>query len=138
MSPRGDSLWSPPVQDNVVARVLLEHVGGALSQNDPRRTVNYLDLSKLGEEGETPASDEIWLSVAGGAEDDKFLTSDSETYSVATDKLSTAATLAGHVLEGQEGRSAFFCSHNYWPSALGPSAEQLRNLLGRDMPGTYP
>jgi len=104
VSPRGDSLWSPPVQDNVVARVLLEHVGGVLSQTDPRRTVNYLDLSKLGEEGETPASDEIWLSVAGGAEDDKFLTSDSETYSVATDKLSTAATLAGHVLEGQEGR----------------------------------
>ena len=43
--------------------------------------------------------------MAGGGEDDKFLTSDSETYSVATDKLSTAATLSGNVLEGQEGRS---------------------------------
>jgi hypothetical protein len=59
------------VQDNVVARVLLEHVGGAFHQSDPRRAVNYLDLSRLGEEGETPASDEIWLSVAGGGEDDK-------------------------------------------------------------------
>lgn len=104
MSPRYESLWSPPIQDNVVARVLLEHVGGAFSQPDPRRAVNYLDLSRLGEEGETPASDEIWLSVAGGGEDDKFLTSDSETYSVATDKLSTAATLAGHVLEGNAAR----------------------------------
>ena len=25
--------------------------------------MTYLDLSKLGEEGETPASDEIWLTV---------------------------------------------------------------------------
>ena len=62
------------MQDNVVARVLLEHVGGAFHQSDPRRAVNYLDLSRLGEEGETPASDEIWLSVAGGGEDDKVFT----------------------------------------------------------------
>jgi len=82
-------------QDNVVARVLLEHVGGAFAQSDPRRAVNYLDLSRLGEEGETPASDEIWLTVGAAGEDDKFLTSDSDTYSVATDKLSTAATIAG-------------------------------------------
>jgi hypothetical protein len=54
-----------------VARVLLEHVGGVLPQRDPRRAVNYLDLSKLGEEGETPASDEIWLSVGGAGDDDK-------------------------------------------------------------------
>ena len=70
------------------------------------------DLSRLGEEGETPASDEIWLSVGGGGEDDKFLTSDSETYSVATDKLSTAATLAGHVTDGAGGISPSAMSEN--------------------------
>ena len=45
-------------------------------------TVNYLDLSRLGNEGETPNSDEIWVTVE---DDNKFLTSDTETYSVATD-----------------------------------------------------
>lgn len=48
------------------------------------RSVNYLDLSKLGNEGETPNSDEIWVTVE---DDNKFLTSDTETYSVATDKV---------------------------------------------------
>ena len=46
--------------------------------------MNYLDLSKLGNEGETPNSDEIWVTVE---DDNKFLTSDTETYSVATDKV---------------------------------------------------
>ena len=59
-----------------------------------RRSVNYLDLSKLGNEGETPNSDEIWVTVE---DDNKFLTSDTETYSVATDKVSTMATFKGHV-----------------------------------------
>ena len=58
------------------------------------RSVNYLDLSKLGNEGETPNSDEIWVTVE---DDNKFLTSDTETYSVATDKVSTMATFKGHV-----------------------------------------
>ena len=96
------------VQDDVVARVLLEHVGTVFPDQDPRQLrsgVNYLDLSRLGDEGETPASDEIWLAVDGSgcqSEDDqdvedKFLTTDdTETYSIATDKLSTAATLAGY------------------------------------------
>ena len=60
----------------------------------PARSVNYLDLSKLGNEGETPNSDEIWVTVE---DDNKFLTSDTETYSVATDKVSTMATFKGHV-----------------------------------------
>ena len=102
--------YSPTVQDNVVARVLLEHAGSVCPPSDPRvsnRSVNYLDLSRLGEEGETPASDEIWLAVGsanGGCEEDKFLSSDDDTntYSVATDKLSTAATLAGHVSVGHD------------------------------------
>ena len=59
------------------------------------RSVNYLDLSKLGNEGETPNSDEIWVTVE---DDNKFLTSDTETYSVATDKVSTMATFKGHVV----------------------------------------
>ena len=101
------------VQDDVVARVLLEHVGTVFPENLDSRLrsgVNYLDLSRLGDEGETPASDEIWLAVDGSGchsegEDfdrddgleDKFLTTDdTETYSIATDKLSTAATLAGY------------------------------------------
>ena len=50
--------------------------------------------------------------MAGGGEDDKFLTSDSETYSVATDKLSTAATLAGHVIDGAGGISPSAMSEN--------------------------
>ncbi len=106
-----------PVQDDVVARVLLEHVGTAFaSLENPRNRgapVNYLDLSRLGDEGETPASDEIWLAVdgSGHSEDDaglgdddledKFLTSETETYSVATDKISTEATMAG--LEAANG-----------------------------------
>jgi hypothetical protein len=61
---------------------------------DLARSVNYLDLSKLGNEGETPNSDEIWVTVE---DDNKFLTSDTETYSVATDKVSTMATFKGHV-----------------------------------------
>ena len=109
ISPRsqGDSPTrplSPVVQDNVVARVLLEHVGTVCSPPDPRRSVNYLDLSRLGEEGETPASDEIWLAVGDGEGEDKFLSSDDDdtnTYSVATDKLSTAATMDGHVATEQ-------------------------------------
>ena len=62
---------------------------------DLARSVNYLDLSKLGNEGETPNSDEIWVTVE---DDNKFLTSDTETYSVATDKVSTMATFKGHVV----------------------------------------
>ena len=101
------------VQDDLTARVLLEHVGTVFFPPDPRRAVNYLDLSKLGEEGETPASDEIWLAVEGEEgghfEDKGFLSSTTEEegdsdledirrcYSVETDKLSTAATMAGHV-----------------------------------------
>ena len=57
------------------------------------RSVNYMDLSKLGNEGETPNSEEIWVNVE---DDNKFLTSDTETYSVATDKVSNTATFCGH------------------------------------------
>ena len=88
------------VQDDVVARVLLEHVGTVFPAPDPRLRsgVNYLDLSRLGDEGETPASDEIWLAVDGsghsdldeGAEDKFLTTDDTETYSIITDKLSAA------------------------------------------------
>ena len=119
--------YSPPVQDNVVARVLLEHVGSVCPPSDPRRSVNYLDLSRLGEEGETPASDEIWLAVGsanGGGEEDKFLSSDDDTntYSVATDKLSTAATLAGHVSAGHE---------NDDPSSHADLLDDELGVLGR-------
>ena len=82
---------SPPVQDNLVARVLLEHVHpDYLPPRDPHRSVNYLDLSRLGEEGETPASDEIWLAVEDDNEcgagfysdlEDKFLSTDEEEVS---------------------------------------------------------
>ena len=58
---------------------------------DLSRTVNYLDLSRLGNEGETPNSDEIWVTVE---DDNKFLTSDTETYSVATDKVSEQSVLS--------------------------------------------
>ena len=58
---------------------------------DLSRTVNYLDLSRLGNEGETPNSDEIWVTVE---DDNKFLTSDTETYSVATDKVSEHSVLS--------------------------------------------
>ena len=60
-------------------------------QKDLSRTVNYLDLSRLGNEGETPNSDEIWVTVE---DDNKFLTSDTETYSVATDKVSEHSVLS--------------------------------------------
>ncbi|CAB4061444.1 unnamed protein product [Lepeophtheirus salmonis] len=87
----------PPVQDDVVARVLLEHAEEELDEiiRDPRRTVNYLDLSKLGEEGETPASDEIWLPLG---DEDKFLSSDTDTFSIGTDKLSNIANMSGDEL----------------------------------------
>ena len=48
------------------------YLSNTLSQNQRRnmprdaaraRAVTYLDLSKLGEEGETPASEEMWLTV---------------------------------------------------------------------------
>ncbi len=121
------------VQDDLVARVLLEHAGTAFAPPDPRRTTNYLDLSKIGEEGETPASDEIWLAVEDGEELGKgFLTSSDEEEeedgevgegndegggrrggrgvevrslpsTVETDKLSTAATMAGHVASRRNG-----------------------------------
>ena len=91
------------VQDDVVARVLLEHVGTVFPAPDPRLRsgVNYLDLSRLGDEGETPASDEIWLAVDGsghsdldeGAEDKFLTTDDTETYSIITDKLSATHNL---------------------------------------------
>ena len=91
------------VQDDVVARVLLEHVGTVFPAPDPRLRsgVNYLDLSRLGDEGETPASDEIWLAVDGsghsdldeGAEDKFLTTDDTETYSIITDKLSATHTM---------------------------------------------
>ena len=84
---------APPVQDNLVARVLLEHVhpDPPPPPRDPHRAVNYLDLSRLGEEGETPASDEIWLAVEDGGdgcggfsdlEDDNFLSTDDEDQQV--------------------------------------------------------
>ena len=66
------------------------------------RSVNYMDLSKLGNEGETPNSEEIWVNVE---DDNKFLTSDTETYSVATDKVSTMATIHGHVSNGNNDLS---------------------------------
>ena len=85
------------VQDDVVARVLLEHLGTVFPDSNPRSApVNYLDLSRLGEEGETPCSDEIWLAVEGSGpsdvedihDEDKFLTTDdTETYSVYTDRM---------------------------------------------------
>jgi hypothetical protein len=67
---------------------------------DLSRSVNYLDLSRLGNEGETPNSDEIWVNVE---DDNKFLTSDTETYSVATDKVSAMATFKGHLIGGRGG-----------------------------------
>ena len=70
--------------DNVTAR---QDPG----MKDLSRTVNYLDLSRLGNEGETPNSDEIWVTVE---DDNKFLTSDTETYSVATDKVSDHSVLS--------------------------------------------
>ena len=70
--------------DNVTNR---QDPGG----KDLSRTVNYLDLSRLGNEGETPNSDEIWVTVE---DDNKFLTSDTETYSVATDKVSEHSVLS--------------------------------------------
>ncbi len=107
-------------QDDVVARVLLEHAGSlypsvtATESTGLHQETNYLDLSKLGEEGETPASDEIWLAVEDEEEIDKgFLTSSSSSTAssgresvgstVETDKLSTAATMAGHVAQGATG-----------------------------------
>ena len=56
---------SPPVQDNLVARVLLEHVhpDPPPPPRDPHRAVNYLDLSRLGEEGETPARSAVTNSI---------------------------------------------------------------------------
>jgi hypothetical protein len=110
------------VQDDVVARVLLEHLGTVFPDTyNPRNgNVNYLDLSRLGDEGETPASDEIWLAVDGsehsedeaGDDEDKFLTTeDTDTYSVH-DKLSTAETMAG-----------------YGPTALLAAAPSSANLL---------
>ena len=124
---------SEDAADEMVCRVLLEHVGAGDSDREARsaastssssnvpdsdrsvslsggsgratsydnvkkdlsRTVNYLDLSRLGNEGETPNSDEIWVTVE---DDNKFLTSDTETYSVATDKVSTMATFKGHAV----------------------------------------
>ncbi len=95
------------VQDDVIARVLLEHVGTVFPPFNPRSRcsagVNYLDLSRLGDEGETPASDEIWLAVDGSGcqseddpNEDKFLTTDdTETYSINTDKFSTMAGNGG-------------------------------------------
>ena len=68
----------------------------------PRTAVNYLDLSKLGEEGETPASDEIWLAVDEdeGEVDKRFLSScSSGTQSITssivveTDKHSATANV---------------------------------------------
>ena len=129
------SLESDTLEDEMVFRVLLEHVNAGDNDNsedredirspmsessttiledssilsdasnkdifndrvmpekDLSRTVNYLDLSRIGNEGETPNSDEIWVTVE---DDNKFLTSDTETYSVATDKVSTMATFKGH------------------------------------------
>ena len=107
------------VQDDVVARVLLEHVGTVFPAPDPRLRsgVNYLDLSRLGDEGETPASDEIWLAVDGsghsedeGAEDKFLTTDDTETYSINTDKLSVANTM----MDGQAG-----------PTLLAPNSANL-------------
>ena len=107
------------VQDDVVARVLLEHVGTVFPAPDPRLRsgVNYLDLSRLGDEGETPASDEIWLAVDGsghsedeGAEDKFLTTDDTETYSINTDKLSVANTM----MDGQTG-----------PTLLAPNSANL-------------
>lgn len=87
------------VQDCLTARVLLEHLGTVFSSVDSQEAVNYLDLSRLGEEGETPGSDEIWLAVDSD-EEKGFLTSteeDPDSLSVETDKLSAIATMAGRI-----------------------------------------
>ena len=56
----------------VGSTLLLSYLSNLLSQNQRRNplrdaarasVVTYLDLSKLGEEGETPASEELWLTV---------------------------------------------------------------------------
>ena len=60
---------------------------------DMSRSVNYLDLTKLGNEGETPNSEEMWVNVE---DDNKFLTTDSESCSAATDKVSTMANCGGY------------------------------------------
>lgn len=80
---------------------------GMKLQIDISRSVNYMDLSKLGNEGETPNSDEIWVNVE---DDNKFLTSDTETYSVATDKISNVATFRGHVVGANAEMSHFMRS----------------------------
>ena len=89
--------WRQPEQSTLPGK-LSTWPGATTSHNlsifPSLRSVNYLDLSKLGNEGETPNSDEIWVTVE---DDNKFLTSDTETYSVATDKVSTMATFKGHV-----------------------------------------
>ena len=123
------------VQDDLVARVLLEHLGTVFPQENPRNlnSVNYLDLSRLGEEGETPCSDEIWLAVEGGSnisnvsdaegvllcdDEDKFLTTDdTETYSVYTDRM---AGVDGGGSGGGNGSSTL---------QLAPSSA---NLLGSE------
>ena len=73
---------------------------------DLSRTVNYLDLSRLGNEGETPNSDEIWVTVE---DDNKFLTSDTETYSVATDKVSDHSVLSTVKLCKLQSRTKLDC-----------------------------
>ena len=75
--------------DNVTNR---QELGG----KDLSRTVNYLDLSRLGNEGETPNSDEIWVTVE---DDNKFLTSDTETYSVATDKVNELSLISDREID---------------------------------------
>ena len=97
--------------------------------NDLSRTVNYLDLSRLGNEGETPNSDEIWVTVE---DDNKFLTSDTETYSVATDKVSTMATFKGHAVG-----SGFAENIALFNSASETELAELGNesLVGSDLEG---
>ena len=75
--------------DNVTNR---QELGG----KDLSRTVNYLDLSRLGNESETPNSDEIWVTVE---DDNKFLTSDTETYSVATDKVNELSLISDREID---------------------------------------
>ena len=90
---------SHSLSDTVFLKLTLLTISSSSSQplNTPTsnpsatsRSVNYLDLSKLGNEGETPNSDEIWVTVE---DDNKFLTSDTETYSVATDKVRQLSNL---------------------------------------------
>lgn len=95
-------------------------------------------MSIPGEEGETPASDEIWLAVGDDEGEDKFLSSDSEDHlSLSTDKLSTAATMDGHTAEADR-RTSFECLLGDAASAADAAdvaeiTARLQNLLAGEL-----